>query len=94
MASMSLNLSCYKQLSQMKIKCRINKIQDSGDKIKQVTSKHFTFAFFVIVNAQADAMMERSATLSFNPFAPWEFCKKRILKLFKQFSGHCLAIKS
>ena len=32
MASMSLNLSCYEQLFQMKIKRKINKIQDSGDK--------------------------------------------------------------
>lgn len=29
MASMSLNLSCYEQLFQMKIKRKINKIQDS-----------------------------------------------------------------
>ena len=38
MASMSLNLSCYEQLFQMKIKCRINKIQDSGDKMPTTTS--------------------------------------------------------
>ena len=97
MASMSLNLSCYEQLFQMKIKCRINKIQDSGNKIIIINELHQNISllpFFFLVNAHADAMMERSATLSFNPFAPWELCKKRILKLFKQFSGHCLAIES
>ena len=95
---MSLNLSCYEQLFQMKIKCRINKIQNSGDKIiiiiNELHQNISLLPFFFIVNAHTDAMMERSATLSFNPFAPWELCKKRILKLFKQFSGHCLAIKS
>ena len=40
MASMSLNLSCYEQLFQMKIKCRINKIQDSGDKIIIINKLH------------------------------------------------------
>ena len=30
----------------------------------------------------------------FNPFAPGDFAKKRILKLVEWFSGHCRAIKS
>ena len=29
-----------------------------------------------------------------NPFAPGDFAEKRVLKLVKQFSGHCGAIKS
>ena len=29
-----------------------------------------------------------------NPFAPGDFAKKCVLKLVKQFSGHCGAIKS
>ena len=30
----------------------------------------------------------------FNPFAPGDFAKKRVLKLVEWFSGHCRAIKS
>ena len=30
----------------------------------------------------------------FNPFAPGDFAKKRVLKLVEWFSGHCCAIKS
>ena len=29
----------------------------------------------------------------FNPFAPGDFAKKRVLKLVEWFSGHCRAIK-
>ena len=30
----------------------------------------------------------------FNPFAPGDFAKRRVLKLVEWFSGHCHAIKS
>ena len=30
----------------------------------------------------------------FNPFAPGDFAKKRVLKLVEWFSGHCRSIKS
>ena len=32
--------------------------------------------------------------MSFNPFALGDFAEKRILKLVKQFSGHCRSSKS
>ena len=65
MASVSLNLSCYEQLFQMKIKCKINKFQDSGNKIFSELHQKIHFCLFFVVNVHADATMETSATFSF-----------------------------
>ena len=36
--------------------------------------------------------IEREPELTFNTFAPGDFAEKRVLKLFKWFSGQCRAI--
>ena len=35
---------------------------------------------------------DSSAIIFFNPFVPGDFAEKRVLKLFKWFSGHCRAV--
>ena len=59
-----------------------------------VVNIYFNSCFSLVSSLGIISKKEKPLQIYFNPFAPRDFAKKRVLKLFEWFSGHCRAIKS